>query len=405
MAFEFKFPDVGEGITEGLLVKWRVKEGDEIKEDQVVAEIETDKAVVEVPTPKAGKVLKLHFAENDTVRVGEALVTIGVADEKIEAKAKPADLAKEKKTERPASVVGELKEELEFAPQTPKAAVGEMQGARWAMPYVRQLARELSVDLGAIHGTGPGGRISEEDVRRAGQIKSAADGEKYGPVERVPFGGVRKSIAERLVRTTQSVAMVTHFDFADVGKLNMLRKSLEPTHGKLSFLPFFIRALIHALQSFPPLNSSLDEAAGEIIYKKYYNIGIAVDTEYGLVVPVIKNADTKGIGELAKILAGISERTRNRTVDLEELRGGTFTISNVGMVGGVFATPIMPYPQSAILAIGRIKEVPVVRDGKIEAGMLAPLSVSFDHRLIDGADAARFVNRMIDDLAHPENLI
>lgn len=387
MAFEFKFPDVGEGIAEGLLVKWLVKEGDTVKEDQPIVEIETDKAVVQVPSPKSGTILKRFHNENDTVRVGEVLVTIGVAGEKVE----EAKAETKQEPKRQPSVVGDIKEELEFNTPSSSSFSGGV------LPYVRQLAKELKVDLTMIHGTGPGGRISEEDVRRSAQTKTAGEAEKYGAVERVPFAGVRKSVSERLLRTTTSVAMVTHFDMADVSEVDKVR-------GKLSYLPFFIRAITNALKDFPAINSSLDESTQEIIYKKYYNIGIAVDTEYGLIVPVIKNADGKKINELAEILKGIAERTRNRTVDLEELRGGTFTISNVGMVGGLFATPIMPYPQSAILAIGRVKDFPVVKDKKIEIAKQAPLSLSFDHRLIDGADAARFVNRIIEEMSHPEKL-
>lgn len=393
MQFEFKFPDVGEGITEGLLVKWRANEGDSITEDQIIAEIETDKAVVEIPSPKKGKIIKRHFAENDTIRVGEVLVTIETAETE--------GTKKTGETKPIPAVVGELKDELEFKtspmPHPPAAPTSTVS----VMPHIRELAKELKVDLTMIHGTGPGGRISETDVKRAAQLKNVCDAEKYGPVERVPFAGTRKSIAERLLQTMTSAALVTHFDFADVGELNKLRKQIAASSGKISIMPFFVRAVTTALKEFPIINSCLDEVSGEIVYKKYYHIGIAVDTEHGLIVPVVKDADKKSLEEISKILIDLTGRAKNRTIGVDELHGGTFTISNVGMIGGTFATPIMPYPQTAILAIGKIRETAVVKEGKIAVETQAPLSLSFDHRLIDGADAARFTNRLIELLHNP----
>lgn len=399
MPFEFKFPDVGEGIAEGLIVKWRVAEGENVTQDQALVEIETDKAIVEIPSPKAGKVIKHHFAENETVRVGEVLVTIDVGGKETvqEQTATP---------QRAPAVVGELSEDLGFSTTTKAPIERAATTIPPTMPRVRQIAQELGVDLASIHGTGPAGRVSEDDVRRAAQGKAAADAEKYGPVERIPFSGTRKSTAEHLLRTTSTVAMVTHFDMADVNALDRLRKKLTEEKGvKFSFIPFFIRATIRALKKFPNFNASLDEATSEIILKKYYHIGIAIDTEHGLIVPAIRDADKKSLVELATLTAGFAERARNRTIGLEELHGGTFTISNIGMIGGIFATPIMPYPQSSILVIGHIKDMPIVQDGDLSIGKQAPLSLSFDHRLIDGADAARFVNHITQDLSNPDGLL
>jgi len=398
MALEFKFPDVGEGIAEGLIVKWRVKEGDIITQDQIIVDVETDKAIVEIPSPHAGTVLKIHFAENETVKVGEILVTIGQADEKIAPKKAPA-------------VVGELAEELSFA--TPeKISAPEKTSKGWetnippAMPRVRQIAKELGIDLSLVHGTGPGGRISEDDVRNMAQDRIAGEASKYGPVERTPFTGTRKSIAERLTKTALSAAMVTHFDMADMGPLDILRKKIETKDGKkISYLAFFIRAIVGTLKQFPNFNASLDELASEVIYKKYYNIGIAVDTDHGLLVPVIRDADRKSVDDLMTLLKAYALRARDKSLGLEEMRGGSFTISNIGAIGGIFATPIMSYPQSSILVIGKIHEAPVVRDGKVAIVKQAPLSLSFDHRLIDGADAARFTNHLIEELSHPEGLL
>lgn len=410
MSYEFKFADVGEGIVEGLLVKWRVKEGDLISRDQIIADIETDKAIVEIPSPKEGTILKLHFGENDTVHVGDVLVTIGETGEKVEKSPSKIETPKVEPPKHPPSVVGELREDLGFESSSSnkviqKTTKGYETSIPYAMPRVRQLADELGVDISSIHGTGPAGRISEEDIRRVAQGKVAGEAEKYGPVERIPFVGTHKSTAEHLIRTTSTAAMVTHFDVVDVDALDIVRNKMNAQNGRrLSYLPFFIRAVINALKAFPIINSSLDETASEIVIKKYYHMGIAVDTDHGLVVPVIRDADKKSLIELATLAEGFAERSRKRTVGVDELRGGTFTISNVGMIGGIFATPIMPYPQSAILAIGRIRDVPVVRNGKIEIGKQAPLSLSFDHRLIDGADAARFVNRIIEEITNPEKL-
>ena len=418
MAFDFKFPDVGEGIAEGLLVKWRVKEGDMVKEDQVLAEVETDKAIVEVPSPKTGKVLKLHAQENQTIKVGQVIVSF---DDGTGPTIITTETAPDAERAKAPTVVGAIAEELSFG--TPSSPVRRsissttsqtQKSAAPVMPRIRQLAKELGVDLDTLEGSGPGGRITEEDVKRASTSKGtekvsatstasspgmAAGLEKYGPVVKEPFQGARKSIAERLLKTTTSAPLVTHFDVADMDAVEKFRQK-----QKITYMPFFIKAVVSALKQYPQINAVLDEAASQIVYMKYYNIGIAVDTENGLMVPVIKDADKKSLDQLGADLKGISERARTRAISLEEMRGGSFTISNVGAVGGIFATPIMNYPQSAILAIGKIREVPVVRSGKIVIGKDAPLSLTFDHRLIDGADAGRFVNHIIEQLQHPEKL-
>lgn len=297
------------------------------------------------------------------------------------------------------TVVGAISEDLGFGEVVPHVL---------ATPRVKALARELGANLASVKGSGPSGVITEEDVRKAAtpgkasstlSVSSELTPEKFGPVERKPFVGTRKSIAARLLKTTTSAPLVTHFDIADVTALAEFRKK-----EKVTYLPFLIRAVVRALQENPMLNAMLDEAKNEIVYVKYYNVGIAVDTERGLLVPVIKDADKKNIHELATELQGIAERARNRKIALEEMRGGSFTISNVGAVGGMFATPIMNYPQSAILAVGRIADAPVIHDGRVTAGKTWPLSVTFDHRLVDGADAARFCNVVIEALKNPEHL-
>jgi len=231
--------------------------------------------------------------------------------------------------------------------------------------------------------------------------------DQYGVVEVVPFIGIRKSISKRLKMTTDSVAMVTHFDFADLTAVAALREELKNQNKKLSYMPFIIKAVTNALANpkAKMMNAMLDEEKGEIVYKKYYNIGIAVDTERGLMVPVIPNADKMNLEAMAEYLGGIAERARTRKITLDEMRGGTFTVSNVGAVGGVFSTPIMPFPEAAILGLGKITDEPMVKNGQIVIGKRLPLFLSFDHRLIDGADAARFLNQIIEELNQPSKLM
>jgi pyruvate dehydrogenase E2 component (dihydrolipoamide acetyltransferase) len=404
MVKQFKFPDIGEGITEGELVRWLVKEGDEIKKDQSLAEIETDKAVVEIPSPYSGTVLKLHFKENDIVKVGEVLVSIGEKGEAL-----PLEPAAEKPAEkRPApSTVGEITESQE--------EIREIQ----ATPKVRRLAMELGVELKTIKGSGPGGRITEEDVKRVKE-KEAGVAEKeakpeieakfdiYGSIERIPLRGVRRATAKRMAESVSKAAHVTHFDEADVTDLAKIRERMkqdaEKKGVKLTYLPFFVKAAIAALKLHPLLNASLNEESEEIIIKKYYNIGIAVDVPDGLIVPVVKAADQKSLMEIAEEIQRLAEGAKARTVDLAELKGGTFSITNVGMIGGYAATPIINYPEVAILATLKIADRVRVIKGEIKVIKSLPLCLSFDHRVVDGAEVARFMNDLIHFLENPAQI-
>jgi len=393
MKFEFKLPDLGEGITEGEIVKWLVKEGDAIEEHQIILELETDKAIVEVPSPKKGTVTTLGKARGEIVPVGTTLLTIEVEGE--EEAVTPEKSAS-------VSVVGRLP---------------EGSGDAYAVPKARVLARETGVDLASIDGTGPGGIITEDDVRsaRTHAGKSAAEADeletgkdRYGPIERVRIKGVRRSIAKNLTASQQSAAFVTGMEDADVTELASIRarerKAALEKGIHLTFLPFFIKAVTHALAFHPMLNGSVDKDAEEITVKKYYNIGVAVDTEDGLMVSVIKAAGGKTIIELAEELADLSERARQRKITLDELKGSTFTISNYGAFGGMYATPIINPPEIAILGTGRISERPWVKDNKIVIRKILPLSLTFDHRVIDGGEAARFLNRVVGYLEDPASL-
>jgi len=395
MAQEFKFPDIGEGITEGEIVRWLVQEGDAVEEDQTLAEVETDKAVVEIPSPYAGTVLKLHFKEKDLVKVGQTLVTIGEEDETLSEASPPADDAAP-------SVVGDIKEI--------RTEIREI----LATPKVRRLALQMGVDIKTVRGNGPGGRITKEDIEAAAaplnkpafKVKSKYD--FYGTLDRIPLRGVRRATARKMAKSVSTAAHVTHFDEADVTGLARLRENMKAEAAdkgvKLSYLPFVIRAVIEALKLHPTLNAELDEDDQEIIVKQYYNIGIAVDVPDGLIVPVIKFADQKSLFDLAEEIRTVAEAAKNRTLDLADLRGGTFSITNVGMLGGEYATPIINYPEVAILATMKIADRVRVRDGDVRIIKTLPLCLSFDHRVTDGAEAARFSNDLVSFLESPEKL-
>ncbi|MGZ5468687.1 MAG: dihydrolipoamide acetyltransferase family protein [Candidatus Aminicenantales bacterium] len=404
MAKEFRFPDVGEGITEGEIVRWLVKEGDEVQVDQALAEIETDKAIVEMPSPYAGTVLKLHFKEKDLVKVGQPLVTIGAKGEILAAGTPaPAPLPA-----RPGAASAPGLPGIIPAPGRP--------GEVLATPGVRALAKGLGVDLAAVHGTGPGGRITEDDVRafqaapaeKKVAIKVKAKYDLYGSLERIPLRGIRRATAKKMRESLDHAAHVTHCDEADVGPLEALRQKMKPeieTAGtKLTYLPFIVKALVEALKLHPSFNATLDEEESEIVLKKYYNIGIAVDVPDGLIVPVIKFADQKSLADIAAEIQAMAKSARERTLDLADLKGGTFSITNVGVIGGDFATPIINYPEVAILATMKIADRARVVDGAIVVKKTLPLCLAFDHRVVDGAEAARFTKDLIGLLEAPESL-
>ena len=395
MAKEFRFPDVGEGISEGEVVRWAVAEGDRVEVDQTLGEIETDKAVVEIPSPFAGTVLKLHFKPKDIVKVGQVLVTIGEKGETV--------------TEAPAAAAPEARVAAAAGPApTPGPGVGVL-----ATPAVRKLAGELGLDLGAVPGTGPGGRVTEEDVRGAKEaagkkpeIRIKAKFDFYGALDRVPLRGIRRATARRLTESIRKAVHVTHFFEADAAALGALRKKLKPEAEakglKLTYLPFIIKALIEALKLHPMLNATVDDEAEEIIVKKYYNIGVAVDVPDGLIVPVVKGADMKTVFEIAGEIQSLAEAARKRSLDLADLKGGTFSITNVGSIGGEAATPIINYPETAILATMRIAERVRAVDGAPAVRTILPLCLSFDHRVVDGAEAARFSSDLVRLLESPQ---
>jgi pyruvate dehydrogenase E2 component (dihydrolipoamide acetyltransferase) len=440
MVTEFRFPDVGEGITEGELLKWLVREGEPIKQDQPVAEIETDKAVVELPSPVSGTVLKLNAKAGERIKVGQVLMVIGQAGESI-----PKAPAASKRVENvyPKPVVEEPKiiletkktgeekspkeaENIPFAQPIPeKNAVVPETGSRAAvvaMPHTRKLSRMLGIDIQQVAGSGPGGRITDEDVKRFKERKetpavsfsaSRAGGTtvdaKHGREERIPLRGIRKAIAENVARSFRTTVPVTVMEEADVTELVELRekeKEKMKQHGiHLTFLPFVIKACLVALEKFPYFNASIDDETSEIVLKHYYHIGIAVDTEEGLMVPVIRNAEQKTITQLAIEIQEIAQAARERKLGIDDLKGSSFSITNYGSVGGRFGTPIINYPNVAVLGMGRIADRPAVRDGRIDIRQLFPLSLTFDHRIVDGAQASQFLDEIMKHLEDPGLLL
>jgi len=421
MAFEFKLPDLGEGLTEGEIVKWLVKAGDSIEEGQVFVQVETDKAVIEIPSPKKGTVLRLGASEGDTVQVGTVIIVIGEPGEK----AAPVEKPLEEKPRPSVGVVGQLEEapeeeEEKKAVPPPQKMPAPKKAPVLAVPMVRKLAADLGVDLQMVQGTGPQGRITKEDVQKFAKEKEKKIPEgvppakvpktpgaldSYGPIERIAVRGMRKTIAQAMVKSKSTIPHAAGIDEADVTELLALKSRAKEKAAQkkihLTVLPFVIKAVVSALVEHPYLNASMDDESSEIILKKYYNIGVAVDTKDGLMVPVVKNVRGKNVFQLAEELAVLSDKARSRTIDLADLKGGTFSITNYGAMGGIFGFPIIHHPEVAILGMGKILEKPLVIEGKIEIRKVLPLSLSFDHRVVDGAESVRFLNTVIGFLEDP----
>ncbi len=392
MATEFKFADVGEGITEGEIVLWLVEEGEKVERDQPLVQVETDKAVVEIPSPCAGVVLKIMFREGDIVRVGETLVVIGDEGEKLEEK----PVGEEKKEY--VGIVGDVEE---AAPAKPPPETRVL-----AVPAIRKLAKDLGVDITKVPGTGENGRVTEEDVQRFAEREPARSAEDaYGEIERVRIMRVRRSVSQKMTRSKSLIPHVTHMDFADASELVKFRASQSEEAAKkgirLTYLPYIMKAVALSLKKFPYLNSSIDTDKNEIILKKYVNIGFAVETEDGLMVPVVKGVTEKSVLEIARETSRLSKLCRERKVELADLKGGSFSITNIGSIGGIYSTPIINHPESANLALGRIRQTPAVVNGQIAVVHGMFLSLSFDHRILDGAEAARFMNDIINYIENP----
>jgi pyruvate dehydrogenase E2 component (dihydrolipoamide acetyltransferase) len=415
---EFLLPDLGEGLEDAEIVAWRVAEGDRVDLNQPLVEVNTAKALVEIPAPWEGVVAKLHASEGDVVKVGAPLVSIDVeAAEGAEQSAAPSEEAKPK---RRAVLVGYGVEEEDStsAPRVerPRRAVGEgRDGPVRASPPVRRLARELRIELAGVEGTGAGGRVTREDVMRASEAgvvpsKEALAGvveagPGMGDVEVVPLRGTRRLIAEKMTRSAREIPHVTTFLTVDATSLQAFREELSSEAGrKITPLPIVMCALVEVCREHPLLNASFNAERSQILLYKECHVGVATDTERGLLVPVIRNADRRGIVELSEEIARLSEAARSGTIKLVEMVGGTVTVTNVGSFGAEFGTPIINHPEAAILALGVVEPRALVIDGKVEARPAVTLSLSFDHRVLDGAEAGRALKALGTLLESPFRL-
>ena len=474
--YDFKLPDIGEGVTEGEVVAWHVSVGDVVKEDQPLVDVMTDKASVTITSPKGGRIAELFGKAGEVVKVHSVLVSFDLSGG---AEAPAAAEAPKKDPGPAATAVGDIKESLPgmgsmtvtatpaalaAAKSAPVAAVTSApaaddyqapNGRALATPATRKLARDLSIDLARVRPTGPQGRVTKEDLRayagRGSVTASAAAGQSAGeapsaastpavtaapavaapapaamttraPVaiatpasrggeameERVPFTGLRRKIAEKMSQSVHTAAHFTFVEECDVTALKAVRERMKPKADalgvKLTPLAFIAKAAVLALKKFPILNAAIDESTNELVYRKYYNLGIAASTDAGLVVPVVKNADRRSLLDVAREIERLGADAKNQKLKLDDLQGSTFTITSLGAQGGLFATPIINFPEVAILGVHQIKQKPVVRDGQIVIGEVMLLSLSFDHRVVDGHVGAAFAYEIIKYLHDPDAL-
>ncbi len=444
--WEFKLPDIGEGVTEGEIVAWHVKPGEPIKEDAPMVEVMTDKATVMITSPRAGKVVETRGAIGSIVAVHGVLVVYEIGEDAALANGATAHAngngASHAASEPAATAVGDIKESLPgmssagARSSVAAASAGGLQGY-WsekplATPATRKFARDMNVDLRAVPPTGPQGRVTKTDVEAFAKVPAApapaapaaptriespahapvkisAPSAAHGALEdRVPFAGMRRKIAQKMSQSKHTAAHFTFVEECDVGKLKAIRARLKPraeAEGvKLSFLPFIVKAVIAGLKKHPILNSALDETTNELVYRKYYNIGMAASTDAGLIVPVIKDADRKSLLDIAREVERLAADAKSGKSKVEDLQGSTFTVTSLGAEGGLFATPIINFPEVGILGIHQIKQKPVVRDGQIVIGEVMLVSLSFDHRIVDGHVGAAFAYDVIRWLEDPEKL-
>jgi pyruvate dehydrogenase E2 component (dihydrolipoamide acetyltransferase) len=453
--YEFKLPDLGEGIHEGEILKWHVQPGTRIGEDEPLVDVETDKAAVTIPSPRGGQIVSLGGQVGDIIRVGDVITVIDANGESA-APDTSSPASADAQTSAPSTAP---------APPTPRAAAPEASPARpsappradggraIATPATRRLARELRIDINQVPPTGPGGRVTVEDLRgfvpsgaaptadehalavpAAPEAADAAprrpaavfgpgtspipfldldpmpDFEQWGPVVREPLRSIRRRVARKMTTSMILVPHVAHMDEADVTELEAIRQRERERRGdqpggRLTLLSFVVKAVTAGLKAAAAFNASIDPFNEELIYKKYFNIGIAVDTGRGLVVPVIRNTDRKSIAEVSAEIEALAARAREGQLEPADMHGGTFTITNVGPLGGTALIPTINYPEVAILGMGRAQKKPVVRNGQIVIRNILPLTLAFDHRVADGADAARFVSEMARQLADPNALL
>ncbi len=422
MLYIFKFPDIGEGLEEGIIAEWLVKKGQAVESGDILVTMETDKVVAEIPSPKTGVIKSLFGKVGDTINVGEALVEIEIEGE--DAGEEPEAPKEEIVSEEGAGVVGTLEVAGGGAVMsastegfTPKEAEQKSQKKAKATPVARAMAKDLGIDINEVKGTGPAGRVQKKDIQNHydNRFKVAAAGKQAAqtlveddmPVEIEDLTQIRKTIALNMVKSKHNAAHMTLFDEVAIDELVRLRaKYKNYKEGvKLTYLPFVIKATAMALKHHKGLNAEIDMENGKMIYKKYYNIGIAVDTDRGLVVPVIKHADKLTIIEIAEQLKMFIDKADNNQLSMNDMKDGTFTITSYGSIGGKFAVPVINYPQAAILGIGRISKAPLIKNDEVVVGHQMPLSISVDHRIVDGAEVTEFINRVAAYLNEPASLL
>lgn len=409
MPKEFLMPEIAESVVEGEISKWLVKEGDEVKKEQPLLEVITDKVTVEIPSPFEGKILKILVKEGDVVRVHQPILVYSENGEEFE--------------EVPSKITNvELKEEFKEEEVEVVEETSEVPQRRvLAAPAIRRLAKEMGIDLSKVKGTGPKGRIRKVDLLRyAEEVKVEKPVEERKVeipkevvieegIKRIPLRGVRRSIAEHLRKSKDHAVHAFHAEDMDFTNLINLLERLKPLADeegvKLSIFHLFAKAVILALKKFPEFNGNVDDDKGEIVLYKNVNLSVAVDTPDGLKVPVVKNADRKSLIELAREIRELAEKARNNTLSLDDVKGGTFSITNIGSIGGVFAYPVINYPEIAIIALPRPRKMPVFVDDKIEARYIATIVITFDHRAVDGAHAARFLNYIKSLVENPDRLM
>jgi len=423
MRYIFNFPDIGEGLEEGTILEWYVVKGQAIKAGQALVNMETDKIVTDIPSPKAGTVVEIYGSVGETIRVGSPLVEIeieGVFGAEAVAEAKVP--VQTESVEEAAGVVGTMElagknaflaasDEGSSKPKTEDRQVVKVQ----ATPLARAMARDMNVDINKVIGSGPSGRVTKEDLESYKPPKGTQpvikNTEEFVPslsidsVTYEPLSQIRKTIAKNMLHSKQNTAHMTLFEEVEISELIQVREKSKKTFAeknvKLTYLSFIVKATVLALKKHRQLNSQIDLENERMIFKNRYNIGIAVDTPEGLVVPVIKNADQLSIFQIAMKISELSEKARDRKLSLDDMKEGTFTLTNYGSIGGIYATPVINYPQAGILGIGRIIKKPVVKDNELVAGNVLPLSLSVDHRIVDGGEASRFMNQIMEYLSDP----
>ena len=428
MRYIFKFPDIGEGLEEGVIVQWHVDKGQKVKMGESLLTMETDKVVTEIPSPRDGVIAARYGAEGEVVKVGAALVEIDMdgSETKAETQTKePQENKVEAVEEEGAGVVGTLEVAgNDFVLTASKEGIGgeierntKLRKAL-ATPVARAMAKDMGIDINDVRGTGPGQRVMKDDIlnhskqssmKPLQQQYSQKDNILEERVEIEQMSQIRKTIAKNMIQSKHNAAHMTVFEEVEVSELDRIRKKykdfFKDENIKITYLSFIVKAVALALKKHKSLNAEIDMEKGVMMYKKYYNIGIAADTEKGLVVPVIKNADKLSIKEIAMEIQMLADKARDGKLSLDDMRDGTFTITSYGSIGGLFAVPVINYPQAGILGIGRISKQPIVKNDKLDIGLMLPLSLSVDHRIADGGETSRFINTVMSYLEEPVGLL